>query len=294
MKLVTISDERGGRPGLIYRDSIFDLRAGHPALSLSGWRPDSVVAVMNAGQSGREHLEGLIAALDAATDGEVRGLRASGVLLPLAGTRLGPPIRRSGLMVSLEQDEMGLPRPFIKSANTLVGPDDKVVLPEHLGGTTTVVPQVAAVLGRPCYRMSAEQAHGAVGGYLLALDLTHQTESERTASKEHIVTARTIGKQLPGFFPMGPFLVTTEEVLQMTEPHVSLTINEVAAAAWSLSDLVPRIEEALVWLSRYFSFKPGDLVAISGSDPAGAMLGPGDEIQLSSAALGTLRMRIGH
>jgi 2-keto-4-pentenoate hydratase/2-oxohepta-3-ene-1,7-dioic acid hydratase in catechol pathway len=292
LKLVTIADERGGRPGLIYGNSIFDLRAGHPALSLANWRPDSVVAVMDAGQSGRDHLQRLRDALEAANEAELQELRRQGCLLPLAGTRLGPPIRRSGLMVSLEQDQDGLPRPFIKSANTLVGPDEQVLLPKHLGGTTTVLAQVAAVLGRPGYRLSAEQAHGAVGGYLLALDFTHQTEPGQARGSAHQVTARSIGKQLPGFFPMGPCLVTAGEVRRMGALRLGLTINDVAAATWSLDDLAPRVEEALVWLSRYFSFKPGDLVAISSLDSAGAVVGPGDEICLSGADLGTLRVRI--
>ncbi len=71
MKLVTIADERGGRPGLIHGDQIFDLRVGHPALSLSGWRPNSVITVMDAGEAGLDHLQRLTEALAAADDSEL-------------------------------------------------------------------------------------------------------------------------------------------------------------------------------------------------------------------------------
>ena len=290
MKLVTIADERGGRPGLIHGDHIFDLRVGHPALSLSGWRPDSVIAVMDAGEAGRDHLRRLTEALAAADESEREALRAEGALLPLAGTRLAPPIRRSGLIVVLEESNDELPRPFLKSANTLVGPDEELYLPEHLGGVTAVVGQIAVVLARPGYRLSTAQAHSAIGGFVLALDLTHQSEP-REKSGARRVLAQTLGKQLPGFYPMGPYVLTAEQ-FRAGAVQAELTINGVAASHWQAEDLLPRAQEALVWLSRYFSFKPGDVVALSAPDTSGAMVGPGDAIRWRSPLLGDLMLHV--
>jgi hypothetical protein len=203
MKLVTIADERGGRPGLVHGDQIFDLRVGHPALSLSGWRPNSVITVMDAGEAGRDHLLRLSEALAAADDSECQVLRAQGALLPLAGTRLAPPIRRSGLIVVLEQPDDGLPQPFLKSANTLVGPDAQLHLPQHLGGLTTVVGQIAVVLARPGHRLSAAEAHSAIGGFVLAMDLTHRV-SHRTAAARRACWRKLWVSRCPGSTRWGP------------------------------------------------------------------------------------------
>lgn len=290
MKLVTIADERGGRPGLIHGDQIFDLRVGHPALSLSGWRPNSVITVMDAGEAGLDHLQRLSEALAAADDSELEVLRSQGALLPLAGTGLTAPIRRSGLIVVLEQRDGALPQPFLKSANTLVGPDSKLNLPEHLGGLTTVVGQIAVVLARPGHRLSAAEAHNAIGGFVLAMDLTHQSEPQDASSAGRLL-AQTLGKQMPGFYPMGPYLLTREQ-FNAGAVQAQLTINGVAASQWQAEDLLPRAQEALVWLSRYFSFKPGDVIALGGPDTTGAAVGPGDEIRWYSPLLGDLMVHV--
>jgi 2-keto-4-pentenoate hydratase/2-oxohepta-3-ene-1,7-dioic acid hydratase in catechol pathway len=290
MKLVTIADERGGRPGLVHGDQIFDLRVGHPALSLSGWRPNSVITVMDAGEAGRDHLLRLSEALAAADDSECQVLRAQGALLPLAGTRLAPPIRRSGLIVVLEQPDDGLPQPFLKSANTLVGPDAQLHLPQHLGGLTTVVGQIAVVLARPGHRLSAAEAHSAIGGFVLAMDLTHQSEPQDGGGAARLL-AQTLGKQMPGFYPMGPYLLTGDQ-FDAEAVQAQLTINGVAASHWQADDLLPRAQEALVWLSRYFSFKPGDVVALSGPGTRGAAVGPGDAIRWCSPLLGDLMVHV--
>jgi 2-keto-4-pentenoate hydratase/2-oxohepta-3-ene-1,7-dioic acid hydratase in catechol pathway len=195
------------------------------------------------------------------------------------------------LIISLEDSTEGLPRPFIKSAHTLVGPNERVSLGEHLGGETSAVAQIAAVLARPGHRLSAGRVHGAVGGYLLALDFTHQTEPDRGGTDAQALMARSLGKQLPGSYPMGPFLATADEVESQTVT-MEMTVNGVRAGSWAAVDLVPRVHEALVWLSRYFSFKPGDVVAIGPSDVTGAMVGPDDEIRVQSTGLGELEIRL--
>ena len=246
---------------------------------------------MDAGEAGRDHLHRLTEALSAADGAELQSLRSERALLPLAGTRLAPPIRRSGLIVSLEQDTEHLPQPFIKSANTLVGPDERIQLPQHLGGQTALVGQIAAVLARPCHRLAAGDTHGAIGGYVLALDVTHASEPENSGGEARLME-RVLGKQLPGFYPMGPYLVSTDELAE-AQIQLALTINGVAAGGWSAGKLLPRVQEALVWLSRYFSFKPGDVVAIGAADAVGAVVGPGDEVRWSADGLGELRLAIG-
>jgi len=73
---------------------------------------------------------------------------------------------------------------------------------------------------------------------------------------------------------------------------MEMTVNGVRAGNWAAVDLVPRVHEALVWLSRYFSFKPGDVVAIGPSNVTGAMVGPDDEIRVQSTGLGELEIRV--
>jgi 2,4-diketo-3-deoxy-L-fuconate hydrolase len=213
--------------------------------------------------------------------------------------RLGSPIRRPsaiycvGLNYAGHAKESGAELPqhpvmFMKPPNTLVGPFDQVEIPKNSTKTDWEV-ELGVVIGKRCsYLDSPEQSLDHVAGFVLANDL-----SERDFQLEMSGGQWSKGKSSPGFTPVGPWLVTPEEV-----NHRALRLQSfVNGEPRQDSDLVFGVEQIIFHLSQFLEFEPGDLiltgtpegVALSGRFP---FLSPGDIVDLNIEGLGTSRQEM--
>ncbi|AZC12644.1 fumarylacetoacetate hydrolase family protein [Microbacterium sp. ABRD28] len=234
--------------------------------------------------------------------GVVRAARAERRLAPLegaSGLRVGAPIARPSAIVCVGMNyaahaaESGSAPPevpiiFLKTPNTVAGPDDDVTIPRGSDKTDWEV-ELGVVIGRRgAYLDGPEQARDHIAGYVTANDL-----SERTFQLEVSGGQWSKGKCAPGFSPLGPWLVTADEV-DPTELRLRSFVNGEPRQDSSTADLIFPVDH-LVWhLSQFLTLEPGDLiltgtpegVALSGRFP---YLRPGDVVEIEIEGLGRQR-----
>jgi 2-keto-4-pentenoate hydratase/2-oxohepta-3-ene-1,7-dioic acid hydratase in catechol pathway len=216
--------------------------------------------------------------------------------------RWGAPIARPSAVICIGMNyaahaaESGsappeVPIVFMKTPNTVVGPFDPVTIPPGSEKTDWEV-ELGVVVGRRAYRLdSPEQSMDHVAGFVVGNDL-----SERSWQLEVSGGQWSKGKAAPGFCPVGPWLVTPDEV-----DHHALRlrswVNGEARQDSTTADMVFDVER-LVWdLSQYLALEPGDLVltgtpqgvALSGKYP---YLAPGDVVELEIDGLGRQRQEM--
>jgi 2,4-diketo-3-deoxy-L-fuconate hydrolase len=230
---------------------------------------------------------------------------AAGQLAPLpddAHRRIGPPVARPGAIICIGMNyaahaaESGsapptIPIIFLKTPNTVAGPYDDVLLPPRSVRTDWEV-ELGFVIGRRAsYLDSPGQSLAHIAGFVLANDL-----SERTFQLEESGGQWSKGKCCPGFTPLGPWLVTPDEV-----DHTALAlrswVNGEPRQDSSTADQIFGVSELVHHLSQYLVLDPGDVVltgtpegvALSGRFP---YLGPGDMVELEIDGLGRQAQRV--
>lgn len=256
MKLVTIdAREVAGRPGVLLESGqVLDLSAAPGSLETSQWIPQSTISILAAGDRGLGHARSLIALVDQGAE----RLRESGALTSLPGTPLMTPVRRPGLILISHNIGEGQPASFIKSPNTAVSHGSKVAT--HGQPRLVANPMFAAVLNRPLYQADAESAEAAIGAWTLVIDLAPDHPDPQSANDWRDYTE---ARQFPGSMPMGPALVTVDELAEPNELTGTVSINGVET--WS-GIMCPRTAECatrLADLSANYAFSPGDVIAFT-------------------------------
>ncbi len=215
------------------------------------------------------------------------------------GLRVGPPIARPSAVVCIGMNyaahaaESGAAPPerpvlFLKTPNTVAGPDDPVQIPRDSVKTDWEV-ELAVVIGRrTSYLDSPAQSLDHVAGFTVCDDL-----SERTFQLEISGGQWSKGKSCRGFTPTGPYLVTPDEV-DHTNLRLRSWVNGEARQDSSTADLIFGVAEIVYQLSQYLVLEPGDLVltgtpegvALSGRFP---YLQAGDVVEVEVEGLGRQR-----
>ena len=225
---------------------------------------------------------------------------AAGQVHDLAGQRVGAPVVRPhqilciGLNYRDHAAETGQAVPeepivFTKSPNTLVGPDDEVVIPRGSTKTDWEV-ELAVVIGRRCsYLPDLAAAEAAIAGYAVCNDV-----SERAFQMER-GGQWCKGKSAATFNPMGPWLVTSDEVGDHRSLDLWLDVNGTRRQTGSTATMVFDAVTVVHYLSQFFVLEPGDVVNTGtppgvgmGQDPQ-VFLRPGDVMELGIGGLGRQR-----
>ena len=211
-----------------------------------------------------------------------------------APTRWLPPVPRGGKILCLAKNyvkharEFGAEAPkepifFAKLPDTLVAHGDDVVIPSWLETRVDHEAELALVIGEEARDLEPGEALACVAALTVANDLTARS-LQGADRKQGYPWLR--GKNMDGFLPLGPALVPSG----FLDPHdlnVSCTVgNEVRQDA-STRDLVVRIPEALAWLSRHLTLRPGDLVLMGTPEGVGP-LEDGDVVRCSIPPIGSL------
>ncbi|MFE9955062.1 fumarylacetoacetate hydrolase family protein [Micromonospora sp. NPDC005299] len=255
-------------------------------------------------------LSGLIDDLDAsflATHGIRRLAELPTAELPLltsGGLRIGPPLRPNkivciGLNYRDHAAETGAPLPtepvvFLKAPDTVVGPDDTVLVPRGSTKTDWEV-ELAVVIGRTArYLSSIDEAMDCVAGYAVAHDVSEREfQLERGGQWDK-------GKSCETFNPLGPWLVTADEVPDPQALRLRLWVNGALRQDGTTADMVFPVGETIRYLSQFMVLHPGDV--INTGTPAGVALGQhepkpylvaGDVVELEIDGLGRQRQEVG-
>jgi 2-keto-4-pentenoate hydratase/2-oxohepta-3-ene-1,7-dioic acid hydratase in catechol pathway len=198
----------------------------------------------------------------------------------------------SGFDSSAKETVPSHPVIFTKATTSVCGPND--VVKGSLDPTASVdyECELAFVIGRPAFQVSKADAYDHVFGYTIINDIT-----SRELQKQH--NQWIIGKSIDTFCPMGPWLVTSDEVGDITELEIATEINGEERQRAKVSDLIFDIPTLIETMSRTMTLLPGDIVATGTSEGVGIGFKPpkylkkGDRMRLSITGLGVLENVIG-
>lgn len=216
--------------------------------------------------------------------------------------RLGPPVARVGKIICVGMNyadhaaETNAPVPeqpvlFMKATSAIVGPNDEVMIPRGSIKTDWEV-ELGIVIGTAARDVPVERALEHVAGYLVVNDV-----SERAFQLEH-GGQWDKGKGCDTFGPLGPWLVTADEVPDPQNLSLWLEVNGHRYQQGNTRTMVFGAAQLVSYISRYMSLLPGDV--ISSGTPAGVGLGqnpptylrPGDVMELGIEGLGRQRQRV--
>jgi 2,4-diketo-3-deoxy-L-fuconate hydrolase len=188
--------------------------------------------------------------------------------------------RESGMDVPKE------PVLFFKSTSALVGPNHPVIIPKGSLKTDWEV-ELAVVIGKKASYVSEEDAMEYIAGYCL-----HNDYSERAFQLER-GGQWVKGKSCDSFAPMGPYLVTRDEVADPHQLHLWLDVNGKRMQDSSTSDLIFNIPHLVSYISQFMTLLPGDVISTGtpegvglGQKPEPWYLKAGDKIHLGIEGLG--------
>lgn len=201
-----------------------------------------------------------------------------------------------GLNYSKHAAESGMEPPkepvvFFKSPSSLTGPFDNIIIPKNSAKTDWEV-ELAVIIGKKANYVSEEEAMDYVAGYAV-----HNDVSEREFQLER-GGQWVKGKSCDSFAPLGPYLVTKDEVADPHNLNLWLKLNGKKVQDGNTSDFIFNIPQVISHLSQFMSLMPGDV--ISTGTPEGVGLGfkppvylkPGDEVELGIEGLGTAKQKV--
>ncbi len=207
-------------------------------------------------------------------------------LLPVipAGTRIGPCVGNVGKYVCIGLNyadhaaEAGMTLPkeptiFMKATSSIIGPNDNVVLPKGATQGDWEV-ELGFVIGRKASYVDEAEALDYVAGYFVANDV-----SERDFQMNH-GGQWTKGKSCDTFGPIGPWLVTRDEVPDPQKLNLKLSVNGAVMQSSSTAQMVFGVAKIVSHLSQFMSLYPGDIVATG--TPSGVGLGRKPQVFLKA------------
>lgn len=180
---------------------------------------------------------------------------------------------------------------FMKATSSLVGPYDDIIIPKNSLKTDWEV-ELAVVIGKKALYVTEQDAMNHVAGFVL-----HNDVSERDFQLNH-GGQWVKGKSADTFAPLGPWLVTTDEIVDPHQLRLWLKVNGAMMQDSNTSDLVHGIPKLVSYISQYMSLLPGDV--ISTGTPAGVGMGlkpprylqPGDVVELGIDGLGASKQNV--
>ena len=250
MRLVRYGGVGHEKPGLIDYDDV--LR------DLSGIVPD-ISGVM----------------LDDASLAEINALEAASLPAVSGSPRLGACVANVGKFICIGLNfhdharETGLPIPehpivFMKATSSINGPDDDVVMPRGSTQSDWEV-ELAAVIGTPAKYVTPETALDHVAGYCIVNDV-----SERHMQM-NLTGQWTKGKSCDTFGPVGPWLVTRDDIPDPQALGMRVMVNDTVMQDGNSADMIFSVAEIIAHLSELMTLYPGDIIATG--TPAGVGMG---------------------
>jgi 2,4-diketo-3-deoxy-L-fuconate hydrolase len=224
--------------------------------------------------------------------------------LPLVrgNPRLGVPVKGVGKFIGIGMNyadhaaETGAPIPkepimFMKATSSLSGPDDPVQLPKGSKKTDWEV-ELGVVIGTRAQYVSEEEALKYVAGYCVVNDVSERAYQFEMGSQWDK------GKGCDTFGPVGPFLVTKDEIFDVQDLDLYLELNGKRMQSGNTSKMIFTVAHIVSYLSRFMTLEPGDIITTG--TPPGVGLGrspqrflkKGDKLRLGIAGLGEQQQEV--
>ncbi|HLJ51268.1 MAG TPA: fumarylacetoacetate hydrolase family protein [Bryobacteraceae bacterium] len=278
MKLVTFQKPGGqAEPGVLLPDGILGLRG-------AGF--SSLVDVLAGGVDARAQVDTWVAK------------RPAEALVPAGAAKLLAPIPRPPKLICVglnyrdhaieaKMEMPKVPTIFNKFPSAVIGPDAPIVLPRN-SSQPDYEAEFAFVIGKSGRHIPAERWQDYVYGYTIVNDVSARDFQMATSQW-------FMGKTFDTFAPMGPVLVTADEIPDPHQLDISLTVNGEVLQSSNTRELIFKLPELVAFLSSVFTLEPGDVV--STGTPAGVgfarkpprYLQPGDQVAIQVQGIGELR-----
>jgi acylpyruvate hydrolase len=280
MRLVTFEHHGQVRLGAQVGDSILDLNRVNPAL------PADIFLLLSAGASALGLAREALASAGAET------------FISESNITLLAPIPRPGKILCIGHNYKGhigigktelpeYPNFFCKTSNTITGHQHPILVP-RVTSQVDYEAELAVIIGKCGHDIPEAEAMDYVAGYSVFNDVSARDYQKRTSQW-------FLGKSFDTFGPLGPALVTKDEVPDSHNLALELTVNGVTKQRTNTSDLIFNLPFLVSYLSQVMTLDPGDIIATGtpAKLPEAAnpqrFLEPGDVVEITIEKLGTLR-----
>jgi 2-keto-4-pentenoate hydratase/2-oxohepta-3-ene-1,7-dioic acid hydratase in catechol pathway len=213
--------------------------------------------------------------------------------VPLSSVRVRPPLPRPGNIVCMavnymEDGTLEKPAPinaFHKAANAIIGPGDTMVLPDVPATIFEGEAEMAVVIGKRATQVAAADAMDYVFGYVNFID----------GSARGLPPAGNVFFQMKSrdtFAPIGPFLVTKDEIEDPQKLPIKLWVNKDLKQSFNTDDMAHSIARCIEWVTSIHTLEPGDILATGTNHRGLSSFMDGDVVELETEGLGRLHFSV--
>ena len=217
----------------------------------------------------------------------------TGTAMPVGKMRLRSPLPKpfniDCMAVNyMEDGTLSEPPPinaFLKSPNAVIGDGDTMVLPDVPATIFEGEAEVAVVIGKRASNVPEADAMNYVFGYMNFID-----GSARGLQKPGNVFYQMKSRET--FAPMGPWLVTADEIKDPQKLQVKLWVNGVLKQNFNTSDMAHKISKCIAWVSSIHTLEPGDVIATGTNHRGLSSFMDGDKVEVETEGLGRLHIKV--
>jgi 2-keto-4-pentenoate hydratase/2-oxohepta-3-ene-1,7-dioic acid hydratase in catechol pathway len=304
MKLVTYSKDNSVSCAILTKAGLVDIPHAWPEEN----PPQSVLEILQRGPECLSKLAELAGSTNVFISADSVQLLAPiprpGKIIALAGNYMehikeASTSRGFKLGLSDSPRNTTVPRPFIMPSTAVIGPDTEIPWPVY-SETIDYELELGVVIGKSAKQISPEDALDAVAGYTIVNDVSARSVTfikNRTKRPWDEFYDWLNGKWADGFCPMGPYLLTADEIEDVQNLDMKLTVNGQIRQNANTSQMIYSVADIVSFLSHIMTLEPGDIIPTgtpSGVAVAtGNFLKAGDRIDASIEKLGTLTNTLG-
>jgi 2-keto-4-pentenoate hydratase/2-oxohepta-3-ene-1,7-dioic acid hydratase in catechol pathway len=216
---------------------------------------------------------------------------SAGAGVPVSSVRIRPPVPKPGNIVCMAVNYMEngtLPKKpqinaFHKASSAIIGPGDTMVLPDEPATIFEGEAEMALVIGKRASNVKAADAMDYVFGYMNFID---------GSARGLPSTGFFAMKSRATFAPIGPYLVTKEEIADPQNLPVKLTVNGETKQEFNTNDMAHNIARCIEWASSVHTLEPGDILATGTNHRGLSSFMDGDKIELEVRGLGKLHFNV--
>lgn len=280
MKLATFTHQGRTRIGVVFGDAVIDA-GGLPGI------PHDMLAVLEAGQPALDRLRELAA--------------GGGERIALSEVHLEAPIRRPPKFLAIalnyaehisetQRERPGFPKFFNKQSTCVDGPYDPIHLP-RVSNKLDYEGELGVVIGRRCRHVPRDRAPEVVAGYLIVNDVSVRDWQAKSETA-------TLGKSFDTHGPIGPWIVTAEEIGDPHDLDFRTLVNGQQRQASNTRHMLFSIWEQIEVLSTAFTLEPGDIIATGTCGGVGVKMTPrgylraGDSCRVEIEKIGYIENRV--
>lgn len=306
MKLVSFSTTNIPKPhlGIVVNDEVLDVDLAGRALKLTP--PDQMLDLIEHYEQGKRDLDTIFEKIGKRRLSEVRTFSEIGAVHKLSDVQLAAPIpqpRKNVMCMALNYLEHAKetadlrnrsaeapadPVLFTKSTTTVIGPYDTFELDSTISDQIDWEAELGVIIGKRGKNISEEDALSYIFGYTVINDIT-----ARDLQSRHKQFFK--GKSLDGSCPMGPWIVTADEIADPQNLAIRLRVNGVLKQDSNSSEMIFPIKTILAVLSKGMTLEPGDIIATGTPSGVGfsrnppEFLHPGDLMETEIEGIGVLK-----